>query len=141
MAEIFNINQLMIKLKKMMKLLWLQQDEEMVAASLNSWTLVLWKAVKPRDCLYILLAELCDIPIILPIFLWLSWVAVFCSCLRISSATFSTFSLVRTVGVRFLLLPGIRAKSQVLSILRSKYLSPLFFQPLLGISLSCLLNL
>ena len=39
-----------------------------LSESLKSWTLVLWKVVKPRDCLHILLTELCDIPIILPVF-------------------------------------------------------------------------
>ena len=91
-----------------------------LSASLKSWTLVLQKAVKPRSCLHILLTEICDIPIILLIFLWLSRVPKFSSWLRISSSTSSTFLLVRAVEV--LLLPGIHAKSPVLSILHSKCL-------------------
>ena len=63
-------------------------------ASLKSSTLLLRKAVKPRDCLHILLTELCFISITLPIFLWLLWVSGFFSWLRINSSTSSTFLFV-----------------------------------------------
>ena len=94
--------------------------------AVRTWTLLRLNCESRKSCLMMRLTLERDIPVSLSISLGVEWECCCSSWLRISSSTRSQFSSVRTLFG--LPLPGLRAQSPVLSIVRSRSFSVLDFQ-------------